>query len=131
MAAAAVESTPQPILPPEPQIKSLSTTEKLRSQLKIDPDEIKKRYIAERDKRLREDGNDQYREVKGQFQHYLVDPYVARIERDPMDIETDFMVLGGGYGGLSIAASLVKAGITNIRVIDKSGDFGGTWYWNR
>jgi len=22
-------------------------------------------------------------------------------------------------------------GITNIRIIEKAGDFGGTWYWNR
>ncbi len=29
------------------------------------------------------------------------------------------------------AANLTKAGITNFRIIEKAGDFGGTWYWNR
>src|SRR5204863_245411 len=36
-----------------------------------------------------------------------------------------------GCGGLLAAARLQKAGITNIRIIEKAGDFGGTWYWNR
>ncbi len=29
------------------------------------------------------------------------------------------------------AARLQEVGITNIRIIEKAGDFGGTWYWNR
>lgn len=24
----------------------------------------------------------------------------------------------------------MEAGITNMRIMDKAGDFGGTWYWN-
>jgi cyclohexanone monooxygenase len=30
-----------------------------------------------------------------------------------------------------MAARLQEAGITNYRIIEKAGDFGGTWYWNR
>ena len=41
------------------------------------------------------------------------------------------LIIGGGFGGLLAAARLQKAGITNIRIIEKAGDFGGTWYWNR
>ena len=33
------------------------------------------KYAAERDKRLRADGNDQYLEPTGQFAHYLDDTY--------------------------------------------------------
>ena len=41
------------------------------------------------------------------------------------------MIVGGGFGGLLAAARLQEAGITNFRIIEKAGDFGGTWYWNR
>ena len=41
------------------------------------------------------------------------------------------VIVGGGFGGLLAAARLQKVGITNIRIIEKAGDFGGTWYWNR
>ena len=34
-------------------------------ELGFDPDELKARYLAERDKRLREDGNEQYVEEIG------------------------------------------------------------------
>ena len=44
--------------------------------LGFDPNALKKKYIAERDKRLRADGNEQYREIDGEFAHYLDDPYV-------------------------------------------------------
>ena len=40
-------------------------------------------------------------------------------------------VIGGGFGGLIAAARLAKAGVKDIRIIEKGGDFGGTWYWNR
>jgi cyclohexanone monooxygenase len=90
--------------------------------------ELKKRYLEERDKRLnsRPEGNAQYKEFKGIFEKYLKDPYVERVEREPIEEEIDFLVLGGGYGGQCVAAELIRAGITNIRLIEKAGDFGGT-----
>jgi cyclohexanone monooxygenase len=30
-----------------------------------------------------------------------------------------------------IAARLHQAGVTDLRILEKAGDFGGTWYWNR
>ena len=33
----------------------------------FDPDYLRTKYREERDKRLRQDGNDQYQEVKGEF----------------------------------------------------------------
>jgi hypothetical protein len=42
----------------------------------FDADALRDKYRAERDKRVRDDGNDQYIEVKGDFSHYVDDPYV-------------------------------------------------------
>jgi putative NAD(P)-binding protein len=123
------DQTSTPIPKRKPEVGPLAA--QLASTLAFDPEKIKEKYLAERDKRLRKDGNDQYKQFKGQFEHYLTDPYTPQIERAPFDVKTDFLVLGGGFGGLSIAAELIKAGIKNIKIIDKAGDFGGTWYWNR
>jgi cyclohexanone monooxygenase len=43
----------------------------------------------------------------------------------------DALVVGAGWGGLMAAAHLRKAGVNRIRVVDKAGDVGGVWYWNR
>ena len=97
----------------------------------FDAEALRERYKAEREKRLREDGNDQYVEVKGRFAHYLFDPYVERDERQPIDEEMDVLVIGGGFGGLQMGARLRQAGVKDLRIVEKGGDFGGTWYWNR
>ena len=99
--------------------------------LGFDPKALKAKYRAERDKRLRTEGNEQYVEIKGQFAHYLEDPYVAPITRAPLTDEVEVVVIGGGFGGLLAGARLREAGISDIRIIEKGGDFGGTWYWNR
>ena len=101
------------------------------AQRAIDPDALREKYRAERDKRLREDGNDQYVEVTGDFAHFVEDPYVAPIDRGPLFTEVDVVVIGGGFGGLLAGARLKEAGISDVHIIEKGGDFGGTWYWNR
>jgi cyclohexanone monooxygenase len=97
----------------------------------FDPDQLRDRYRAERDKRVRSDGNDQYQMIAGDFVHYLEDPYVAPIDREPLFDEVQVAIIGGGFGGLLAGARLREAGIDDLRVIEKGGDFGGTWYWNR
>jgi cyclohexanone monooxygenase len=102
------------------------------AELDFDPDALREKYRQERDKRLRADANDQYIEVKGDFRHYVDDPYIAApIERAPLTDEVDALVIGGGFGGLLAAARLREAGVEKIRILEKGGDFGGTWYWNR
>jgi cyclohexanone monooxygenase len=102
------------------------------SNLGFDPDALRAKYRAERDKRLRADANDQYVNVTGQFSHYLEDPYVAPgFTRAPLVDEVEVIVIGGGFGGLLAGARLRQAGFADIRLIEKGGDFGGTWYWNR
>ncbi len=107
------------------------TAEKSRDDLGFDPDALKQKYLAERDKRLRTEGNEQYVEIAGQFAHYLEDPYVKPVARAPLNDEVEVLVIGGGFGGLLAGARLREAGVQDIRIVEKGGDFGGTWYWNR
>ena len=108
------------------------TAEPLAEAPAIDVEALRARYRAERDKRLRADGNEQYVEVKGDFTRYLDDPYVEPgFTRDPLTDEVEVVVIGGGFGGLLAGARLREACIEDVRMIEKGGDFGGTWYWNR
>jgi cyclohexanone monooxygenase len=103
------------------------------NELDFDPDALREKYRAERDKRLREDGPRQYFEVAGQFARYAEeDPYAEPgFTRDPIDEEIDVVVIGGGFSGMLACARLKEQGVTNVRLLEAGGDFGGTWYWNR
>ncbi len=104
----------------------------LVGEIDFEPDALKARYLAERDKRLRADGNAQYVEVKAEFSRYVEDPYVEPgFTRAPVFDEVEFAIIGGGFGGLLMGAHLREAGFKSIRVVESAGDFGGTWYWNR
>ena len=121
----------------------------------FDPEALERRYIVERDKRVQEarahGGIDQYQlvEADGPFAEYLRDPWVeAGFKRDPVDDQVDVLILGGGYSAQIIAVRLLERGITKLRMVEKAGNFGGTWsdlsflvrwvvadhtprYWNR
>ena len=97
----------------------------------IDKGALKAKYRAERDKRIRADGNAQYRRIDGVLSHYLEDPYIPRVERAALEDHVTFAFIGGGFAGLVTGARLVEAGVKDVRIIEKGGDFGGTWYWNR
>ncbi|MDF1734387.1 MAG: NAD(P)/FAD-dependent oxidoreductase [Minwuia sp.] len=101
------------------------------SKVTYDREALRLKYRQERDKRLRADGNDQYLQLKGQLAHYLDDPYTPRAEREPVTDHVTFAFIGGGFAGLVTGARLTEVGIRDIRIIEKGGDFGGTWYWNR
>lgn len=110
----------------------MTSPQAIAEQLGFDPDSLRAKYRAERDKRLRADGNEQYQEVTGDFSHYVDDPYVEPgYSRAPLADEVDCIVVGGGFGGLLTGARLTEAGVKRVRIIEKGGDFGGTWYWNR
>ena len=102
-----------------------------KEKLGFDPAELRAKYRYERDKRLREDGNAQYQEVADEFASYTDDPYTEWTERAPLNDEVQVAIIGGGFGGLLMGGRLREAGFDDIRVIEKAGDFGGTWYWNR
>jgi len=102
------------------------------SERAFDPEALRQKYREERDKRLRPDANDQYVKLEGEFAHFVDDPYVEPgFSREPLTDEVEVAVIGGGFGGLLVAARLREAGVEGIRIIDGAGDFGGTWYWNR
>ena len=113
-----------------PQMSS-TTDQELESDIPFDPDALRLKYRQERDKRVRVDGNEQYQDVVGDFAHYLNDPYVEPLVREPLYDDVEVVIIGGGFGGLLTGARLREAGIQDLRVIEKGGDFGGTWYWNR
>src|SRR6202041_4028132 len=103
-----------------------------QQEFDFDPEALRTKYREERDKRLRLDGNEQYVEVKGDFSRYVDDPYAdPGYTREPLTDAVDVVIIGGGFGGLLAGARLREAGVKHIRVIEKGGDFGGTWYWNR
>ena len=97
----------------------------------FNPRELKAKYLEERDKRVRTDANAQYIEVTGDFSNFVDDPYAPAAERKPVTDHVDVVIVGGGFGGLLMGGRLREAGFDDIRVIEKGGDFGGTWYWNR
>src|SRR5688500_7765215 len=88
-------------------------------EIDFDPDALHARYLAERDKRLREDGIGQYTEVTAEFSHYVDDPYVEPgFTRAPVSDEVEFAIIGGGFGGLLMGARLREAGFDSIRVVE-------------
>ena len=96
------------------------------------PEALREKYRIEREKRLRADGNAQYHDFSGTFAHFDADPYVEPgFTRDPRVEEVDVVIVGAGFGGMLAAANLRTIGDATFRIIDKAGDFGGTWYWNR
>lgn len=98
----------------------------------IDIEALRERYRQEREKRLRAEGTEQYRQVGGEFNPYKEDKSVqSPLVRSPVDEEVTVAVIGGGFGGLLAAIRLHQAGVTNVRIIEKGADFGGVWYWNR
>src|SRR6267378_3992512 len=102
------------------------------SGIDSDLNAVRAKYREERDKRIRSDGNEQYVEVKGDFSRYVDDPYVEPgFTREPLTDDVEVLIIGGGFGGLLAGARLREAGVQSIRIIEKGGDFGGTWYWNR
>jgi cyclohexanone monooxygenase len=100
--------------------------------LERDFDALHEKYLAERDKRLRAEGTAQYVEMEHPFIGNVDDPYATEtIDRAPVTEDVDVVVVGGGFSGLLAATSLLKEGVSDLRVIEKGSDIGGTWYWNR
>jgi cation diffusion facilitator CzcD-associated flavoprotein CzcO len=98
----------------------------------FDPDALRQRYTQERDRRLRADGVGQYVEIAGRFAAFGNDPWAdPDFTREPLTDEVDVAIIGAGFGGLLTGARLHSLGVTNVRLIDKAADVGGTWYWNR
>src|SRR5438874_1470440 len=49
----------------------------------------------------------------------------ARVARLPSVI-----IVGAGFGGIAAAIELKRAGIDDVRILERAADLGGTWYYN-
>ena len=98
----------------------------------FDADAVKEKYLAERDKRLVE-GRAAIRDLKTDehFKRFTDDPFMPVVDRAPVTDDVDVCIIGGGIAGVLAGAQLRKAGVERIRILDKAGSVGGTWYWNR
>ncbi|WLQ37764.1 NAD(P)/FAD-dependent oxidoreductase [Streptomyces castrisilvae] len=95
-------------------------------------DALRQRYRLERERRVRPDGARQYRSADAEFGYYADDPYAGEAaEREPVRNTVDVAVVGGGFGGILAGARMRQRGVGRVRIVEKGGDFGGTWYWNR
>jgi len=97
-----------------------------------DPETVRAKYLAERDKRL-VPGRADIRDLRTdeRFASYRDDPFTPHVTRDPVVDDVDVVILGGGIAGILAGVELRKAGIERIRIVDQAGGIGGTWYWNR
>ncbi|WP_327330243.1 NAD(P)/FAD-dependent oxidoreductase [Streptomyces sp. NBC_01208] len=94
--------------------------------------ELRQRYHLERERRVRPDGAGQYLDTEAEFGYYAADPYTGEpAEREPLHDTVDVAVVGGGFGGILAGARIRQQGAQRVRIVEKGGDFGGTWYWNR
>jgi hypothetical protein len=139
MAAAAAPPSTGPVeqhILPQPETAHLKSTSSIPSiqsppTLPFNPSSLKAKYLAERDKRLANNpsGVEQYLPAEGNLAHYLEDPWAKpEFTRGPVDEHVEVVVIGGGYGAQLVAAKLIERGVRDIRLVEKGGDFGGTWY---
>jgi cyclohexanone monooxygenase len=101
----------------------------LDPSLPFDPAALADKYAQEREKRLKWNiGNAQYNVLKDGDAALSKDFWTEdKKTRSPVTESCEVVVVGGGFGGLLQAINLIKKGITDIRIIEKAGDFGGTW----
>ncbi len=98
----------------------------------IDPKKLRQRYIEEREKRLSKAKGRRYALAKD------VDSKLTRglwresvVDRVPLNEEIDVLVVGGGMSGIMTSMRLIQNGVTDIRLVERGAEFGGTWYWNQ
>jgi cation diffusion facilitator CzcD-associated flavoprotein CzcO len=99
---------------------------------RYEPDAVKAKYLAERDKRL-VPGRADIRDLASDpdFARYRADPFTPYERRAPIGDDVDVVIVGGGIAGVLAGANLRRRGVERIRIIDQAGGIGGTWYWNR
>lgn len=98
-------------------------------------DDIKRKFAEERDLRLsyRPEGTQQFTsELEGDLAKYAIDPYSPEVPaREPLNDTVEVLFIGGGFSALLTSARLHEKGVESIRIVERGGDVGGTWYWNR
>jgi cyclohexanone monooxygenase len=73
-----------------------------------------------------------YMAMEGEFAKYLEDVYSEEpIARDALTDDCEVVIIGAGFAALLLWYKLRQQGFHDVRVCEKGGDVGGTWYWNR
>lgn len=86
-------------------------------------------YRAEKEARR---GAADYMAMEGEFARYLDDVHSDDpVPRDALTDECEVLIVGAGFAGMLLWHRFRDHGITDVRVCEKGGDVGGTWYWNR
>jgi cation diffusion facilitator CzcD-associated flavoprotein CzcO len=117
------------------QLKAhLTAAKESKKRDDLDYESVRKRYQDFRDIRLRKDGTKQYESdidgVRGGA--YTKDPYASEVKpRAPFEDTVEVLIIGGGFSALLTSARLREIGVDSIRIVERGGDVGGTWYWNR
>ncbi|TPX25884.1 hypothetical protein DIZ76_011341 [Coccidioides immitis] len=95
--------------------RNLSIGHMKEKKLVFDPDALTAEYLAERNKRLRKDGIDQYKAAEGELRHYKDDLYAEPgFQRLAVVEDVDVLIIGGGFGGQLAAVRLIGHGISSI-----------------
>ncbi len=98
----------------------------------IDTVAMLEKYRAEKERRMRPAGATDYVPPSGgAVADCSIDPHNPVVPREPLTGEIDVIVLGAGFGGALAGYHLMNAGVTDFRMVDTAGDFGGVWYWNQ
>ena len=98
-------------------------------QLRFDPVVLGTKCAIEKQKRMRDDGINQYQQLKDQFDFLGYDRFAP--SRRPISAKVGTLIIGGGFGGVLTAVSLAQRGYTDIVILEKGADYGCTWYWNQ
>ncbi|POS71448.1 hypothetical protein DHEL01_v210154 [Diaporthe helianthi] len=105
-------------------------------------EELKKKYDAERDKRLRRDNMEQFidfwsPELKDLDKDPFIDYDALEAQGLPPQVQSGedltLLITGAAHTAIHAAARAIEAGIPKEKIlcVDNAGGFGGTWYWNR
>src|ERR1700736_868360 len=44
--------------------------------------------------------------------------------------DTEVLIVGAGFGGVAAAIELKRHGISDVTILDRAPDLGGTWFYN-
>jgi len=73
-----------------------------------------------------------YVAAEGDLARYVEDVHSGEpVAREALSDECEILVVGAGFSGLMLWHKLQAEGFTDVRICEKAGDVGGTWYWNR
>lgn len=100
----------------------------------FDPQQIRERYDVELGRRSAKNVATRAKDRsanRGEPGPVGADHWTAPIERAPIDVDIELLVIGGGFAGLLTAARAREAGVESLKIVEAAGDFGGVWYWNR